>query len=121
MSKLDDLKDRILNARGPAEPAKKKEGQHSQANLGIQIMTELAAAMIVGAVLGYWADVLFDTKPVMFMILIFLGIITGLVNAYRVSYGMKPLAHPELLQKRENEGKKSGQDLKDNTGPDKES
>ncbi len=102
---IDDLKQRILTAKGQKQTGKKADGQHSQASLGMQILTELIASLIVGAVLGYWLDVLFGSKPVMFIIFVFIGIITGLTNAFRVSYGLKPLGDPARLPRRKNTGK----------------
>ncbi len=105
MTKLDDLKNRIIAAKGRPSPPKQNESMHSQANLGIQILTELIASILVGVLLGYWLDRLFHTEPVLFIGFIFLGIITGLINAFRVSYGLRPLADPGRLQRRKNKSK----------------
>ena len=105
MNKLSDLKKRIVAARGNDGQKKIANDSHSYANLGMQILTELMAAFLAGGILGYWLDSLFGTRPVLFVIFIFIGIITGLVNSYRVAYGLKPLADPGLLQKKKNTGK----------------
>lgn len=111
MREPDELKERILEARG-CEDDKRPESGHDQANLGIRILTEMIAAILVGALLGYWLDTLFGSKPVMFLIFTFIGIATGLINSFRASYGLAPLADPSRLQKDENKGKDKEQ-LKD--------
>lgn len=106
--KLSTLKNRISEAKGPKEKPKTNDGDHGQANLGIQIITEIIAALLVGTFFGYWLDKLFGTSPILLMLFIFIGILTGLINAYRISYGMKPLADPSLLQNVENQCKDEG-------------
>ncbi|NCC22289.1 MAG: AtpZ/AtpI family protein [Alphaproteobacteria bacterium] len=88
-------------------------------NLGVRVGTELAAAIIVGGVLGYALDIWLGTEPILFMGLLFLGIITGFVNVYRVVYGMRPLGDPARLRLR-SDVTASRRDDDDKNSPDQE-
>ncbi|MHB8885587.1 MAG: AtpZ/AtpI family protein [Methylovirgula sp.] len=56
-------------------------------NLGLRVLTEFVAAIVVGAVIGWQLDTWFHTKP--FLLILFLGFGTaaGFVNVYRLAAG----------------------------------
>ena len=56
-------------------------------NLGFRVLTEFAAAIVVGAVIGWQLDVWFRTKPLFLILFIGLGTAAGFVNVYRLAAG----------------------------------
>ncbi len=53
------------------------------AGLAITIMSDLLGGLIAGGVIGFLIQRLFDTKPFILGIFIFLGGIAGLLNVYK--------------------------------------
>lgn len=54
-------------------------------NVGARAGVELVGAIIGGALVGYGIDSYFETKPIFFFIFIFLGVITGFYNIYKIT------------------------------------
>lgn len=87
--KLEKLGQNIQEATSALEREKSVGGNKVVAtsgfSLGCQVSTELAISVLVGAALGWFLDSLGQTRPIFFLTLLFLGCISGVVNAYRVA------------------------------------
>ena len=46
---------------------------------------EMVAALILGAVVGFWLDSWLGTRPWLLIVFLFLGIASGTLNAYRAA------------------------------------
>jgi ATP synthase protein I len=67
---------------------KYKEKRGKQISLAMRLSTELVVSCVVGAVLGWYIDKWLDTKPIFFIILLILGIISGIKTAVNTSRQM---------------------------------
>ena len=56
-------------------------------NLGLRVLTEFVAAIVVGAVIGWQLDAWFHTKPFLLILFLGLGTAAGFVNVYRLAVG----------------------------------
>lgn len=85
----EDLKSRIESLKAERERLEKghdeKVEDSNNMRLGLRAGTELIAAIIVGGGIGHYLDKSFDTKPLFFLALLVLGVITGFVNVWRVT------------------------------------
>lgn len=82
---LDDLRDKIAKSRRDAEESKGSAGKYRGSSLSSG--TELIAGVAAGAFLGYYLDQWLNTRPLMIILMIFLGAAGGVLNIYRS--GMK--------------------------------
>jgi ATP synthase protein I len=55
---------------------------------GFRVTSELVAGVLVGGFLGWWVDRWLGTKPFGMLILLFLGMVAGFWNVYKIA--MKP-------------------------------
>ncbi len=46
--------------------------------------TEIVSAILVGCLLGYWVDKIFNIAPFGMVIMVFLGFIASILNIYRL-------------------------------------
>jgi ATP synthase protein I len=85
-SSLDSLGARLNRARKELEP-ESAPVVTSQRNLGLayRVAIEMAAGLAVGAGIGWALDTWFGTKPVLLVVMIFMGFAAGMLNAYRTS------------------------------------
>lgn len=78
----DDLKDRIAKAQAEldaqARPRLASTGKGM--GLGFKMASDFSAAVIVGLVLGWGIDALFNTSPWGLLVCMMLGFITGVRN-----------------------------------------
>ncbi len=65
-----------------------KKHSHAMA-VALRAGTELISAVIFGGFLGYWADKLLETTPLVMIVMIFVGFIAGFLNIYRSVVGQK--------------------------------
>jgi len=83
---IKDLEKRIngLKAKEAAFRKHKKETEFSYASkTGFRVGTELLSGVLVGSAIGYFLDTLFDTKPWLMVVFLFLGGAAGVLNVYR--------------------------------------
>ncbi len=90
MTKIpDDIKEldkRIngLKAKEAVFRKHKKETEFSYASkTGFRVGSELLSGVLVGTAIGYFLDTLFDTKPWLMVVFLFLGGAAGILNVYR--------------------------------------
>lgn len=87
-----DLGARIARARGQrtAEAAALPERHETASGLSIawRLMSEFVAAIIVGAGLGYLADMFLPTRPWGLIVMLLLGFAAGVLNVVRAANEM---------------------------------
>lgn len=54
-------------------------------NLGFQALIEFVTAVVVSPLIGWQIDSWLSTKPIFFIIFLFLGMAAGLLNVYRMA------------------------------------
>jgi ATP synthase protein I len=87
-----DLEARIARAqaRSPAqaEAEQRRQGDMSGLSRGFRLASEFAAAIIVGAGLGYLIDMVLPTRPWAMVVLLLLGFAAGVLNVVRATKEM---------------------------------
>ena len=87
-----DLEARIARAqaRNPAQAAVEQRRQSDMSGLsrGFRLASEFAAAIIVGAGLGYLIDMVLPTRPWAMIVLLLLGFAAGVLNVVRAAREM---------------------------------
>ena len=87
-----DLEARIARAqaRSPAQAAVEQRRQSDMSGLsrGFRLASEFAAAIIVGAGLGYLIDMVLPTRPWGMVALLLLGFAAGVLNVVRATKEM---------------------------------
>ena len=87
-----DLEARIARAqaRSPAQAAVEQRRQSDMSGLsrGFRLASEFAAAIIVGAGLGYLIDMVLPTRPWGMVVLLLLGFAAGVLNVVRATKEM---------------------------------
>lgn len=99
---LDDLEKRLEQAQKEYEkdynPKPKNDGE--SVNVGARAGVELVGGMLGGGLIGFLLDKAFDTSPILFLLFLILGVITGFYNIYKItnnlgtSVGLKGLHTP---------------------------
>ncbi len=107
---LNDLQTRIQQAKAEttAEIQAKKAADSAKRggmDTGIRAVTDLIGTPIVCGAIGMGFDSWFSTKPVFFILLAVLGLITGFWNLSRLMNGNDSSVGFKRLQKKEKEGK----------------
>lgn len=54
-------------------------------SLGLQALIEFVTAVVVAPIIGWEIDAWLKTKPIFFIIFLFLGMAAGLLNVYRLA------------------------------------
>ncbi|MBI1868680.1 MAG: AtpZ/AtpI family protein [Methylocystis sp.] len=67
------------------------EGSFGRAmSVGLTVFSEFAAAIIVGAAIGWQGDIWFGTAPLLLIVFLLLGAAAGFWNVYRVAAPKEP-------------------------------
>ena len=85
---LDELENRLRQAgrKSRREPVEGPDGAPlSGLGQAIRMAAEMVAALILGAVVGFWLDSWLGTRPWLLIVFLFLGIASGTLNAYRAA------------------------------------
>jgi len=77
LSKLDDKLDDAQDRRPKPES---DTGRGKAMGYGLRMATDIIAAILVGAAIGWYLDKWLDTKPIMLLIFIALGLAAGVRN-----------------------------------------
>ena len=123
----DDFAVRLRQLRQATEAeGKQAEGQKSQSDkratpnglgLAARITTELVAAVLVGALLGWWLDGVFGTSPWLLLVFLLLGFAAALRNIVRVASQAEQGAKRSREQRTEQSTEQStGQSTEQATG-----
>lgn len=79
-----DERIRKLKAKENLAHKGQQETDYSRAGkIGFRIGTELISGVLVGGAIGYLLDKIFETRPILLIIFLFLGGIAGFLNVYR--------------------------------------
>lgn len=91
---LEDLDERLRKARSAQEHA---ESPPRSKSLGqaLRLATEMAAALAVGAVIGWFLDKWLGTRPWLLLLFLVLGMAAGTMNAYRTAMRFSDAADRE--------------------------
>ncbi len=73
---IDSLKQKHI------DPSVAKADNHPT-TLAYRLLVEIIAGIAVGGFLGWWLDKWLNTKPIFTLILLFLGMVSGLYNVIR--------------------------------------
>jgi ATP synthase protein I len=103
---LDDLKNRIRQAKGEDKAEAPPESPEST-NTAIRAVTDLIGTPIVAGGVGIGLDKWFETSPVFFILLAFLGVCAGFWNLARMMSGNDSSVGFKRLQNKEKEGNKA--------------
>lgn len=81
--RLSALGDAIATASQPPSEAGRYRSQAGMLHLGWRFVGEMFAGIAVGGFIGWWLDEWFSQSPLFLLIMLFLGMIGGLMNALR--------------------------------------
>ena len=85
MKNLKEISTRLKIAKKNTKKFKWENRGSNAASLGkaLKISTELVAAVVVGATIGFLLDSWFDTKPLLTICFFFMGVAAGITNVFR--------------------------------------
>jgi ATP synthase protein I len=99
----DTLEHRVQSAKKQFEldhHLNKPDSTQGSMSDGARAGIELVGGLIGGGILGFALDKFFDTSPILFILFLILGVMTGFYNIYKItqnmgtSVGFKPLPTP---------------------------
>jgi ATP synthase protein I len=84
---LQELGKNLRRARGKTDPETPAPGRINsrEMSMAFRVMTELAAAIFVGGLLGWYLDKWLDTTPWLLMVFLILGMASGTLTAFRTA------------------------------------
>ena len=87
----EDFKTRIKIAKSKIKKKLDNDNEKRGSFMGsaFKLGTELVAAVVVGTIIGFILDTLFDTKPWLIIIFFFLGTAAGMLNVIRAANKMQ--------------------------------
>lgn len=96
-TRLAQLKETLQAARGAQEQAvtghrKRDDGSGRAVATGMRAAADLVAGTLTGAAVGFYADRWLETRPVLLIVFLMVGIAAGFRNLYRL--GMRPTVAP---------------------------
>ena len=85
MKDLNEISARLEIAKKNIKKNIKKNKSLNVTSFGkaMKISTELVAAVVVGAALGFILDNWFDTKPILTICFFFMGVAAGILNVFK--------------------------------------
>jgi ATP synthase protein I len=94
--RLRDLEERLGSVRARSTPAATDpEGGRSQAlSQALRLATGLIAAVAGGGIIGWAADRLFGSAPLLMVVFLILGAAAGILNVIRTAQAMQAAAGP---------------------------
>ena len=83
----EDFKTRLKIAKSKIKKQLDNDNEKRGSFMGsaFKLGTELVAAVVVGTIIGFILDTLFDTKPWLIIIFFFLGTAAGMLNVIRAA------------------------------------
>ena len=87
----EDFKTRLKIAKSKIKKQLDNDNEKRGSFMGsaFKLGTELVAAVVVGTIIGFILDTLFDTKPWLIIIFFFLGAAAGMLNVIRAAKRMQ--------------------------------
>ncbi len=92
---LEHLTAKIAAVRGKQTSNKPRNVKASMMGLAYRLMIEVMAGIGVGGFVGWWMDKWFGTAPVFMLVLLFLGMIAGVLGSVRTAADMRARATRE--------------------------
>ena len=91
MKNLKEISTRLEIAKKKNTENKNNNNGSNAASFGkaMKISTELVAAVVVGAILGFILDNWFDTKPLLTIIFFIMGVVAGILNVIKSAKKMQ--------------------------------
>lgn len=86
--------DRHKREREAEEAAERRTPAMQGMAQGLKIASEFIAGVVVGAVIGYGIDQVFDTRPFGLIVFLLFGFAAGVLNVIRSASGEKGPARP---------------------------
>ena len=85
MKNLREISTRLEIAKKNINNSKKNDSGSNATSIGkaLKISTELVAAVVVGATMGFLLDNWFDTKPWLTISFFFMGVAAGILNVIK--------------------------------------
>ena len=85
MKNLKEISTRLKIAKKRIKNTEGKNGSSNAASLGkaLKISTELVAAVVVGATIGFLLDSWFGTKPLLTICFFLMGVVAGISNVFK--------------------------------------
>lgn len=85
MKSLKEISARLKIAKGKINISNNKNKNTNTTSLGsaFKISTEFVASVVVGSIIGFILDGLFDTKPWLIIFFFIIGVTAGLLNVIR--------------------------------------
>ena len=90
MKNLKEISTRLEIAKKKIKKEQIKNNSSNTTSLGkaLKISTELVAAVVVGATLGFILDNWFDTRPWLTITFFFMGVAAGILNVIKSAKNM---------------------------------
>lgn len=98
---LQDLEKRLRMARESHRPADQAQPISGGLGRALSLAVEMAAALAVGAGIGWLLDSWLNTRPWLLVAFIFLGIAAGMRNAFRAARRYRAGAEEEERAERD--------------------
>ena len=92
MKEFKDISTRLKSAKKKFSKSYDKKPQASGSSLlgvAFKMSTELVAAVLIGAFIGFILDSWFDTKPILIIIFFLMGVAAGITNVFRSAKNMQ--------------------------------
>lgn len=83
--KQETFEQRLSRAQMKVQEAPDPDEPDNASNVAFRMGVDLVAGTGVGAFMGYWVDIWFDTKPLFLIVLLILGFVTGVRNVVRLA------------------------------------
>lgn len=84
MKDIKELDSKIKNLSKKTRKVPSESTSNSSLGMAMKLSSEMVAAVFVASLIGYYLDKWLETEP-FFLILLFLGAITGILNVVRTS------------------------------------
>ena len=87
----DQFKTRLEIAKNKISKKNLYDKNNNPSSIGtaFKLSTELVSAVVVGTIIGVIFDKTFGTKPWLFFILFFVGVVAGITNVIRTAKNMQ--------------------------------
>tara|TARA_B100000959_G_C14757495_1_gene531871 strand:- start:350 stop:640 length:291 start_codon:yes stop_codon:yes gene_type:complete len=91
MKNLKEISTRLEIAKRNIKGIEKNTKGSNVSSFGkaLKISTELVAAVVVGAIMGFLLDGWFDTKPLLTICFFIMGVAAGILNVFRSAKKMQ--------------------------------
>ncbi len=82
-NKISSLDGKISSYKKKHKMVEKSDQDISSFKYATMICSDIIAGILVGTVLGYQIDKIFNTKPLFFIVLMLLGMVGGMWNIFK--------------------------------------